>query len=469
MPKIFKDFSKLFYVDLRSLAITRIALSLLIIIDLFARFKDLENHYTDNGVLPVEAYYELHWQKFYLSLHALSGNYYFELFLFIAALIFACMLLFGFKTRMSTVISWFLLISLQTRNPLVLTGGDTLLRCLMFWAIFTPWGERFSIDSNFKSDCNKVLNTVFSWGALAFIIQIAFMYISSAILKDSPEWRNDYTAIYYALSIGQFNYLLGPFIYRFPLLMKVITFSVFWLEMVGIFIFFVPYKNSLFRIIGLILFIFFQLGLFFTMSLGLFPWVCIASLFIFLPSIFWKKLPGFEIRLKIFFEKIYTKLFYNSRCRFFMQPDLKKIHALFLILVFIFLAILVNNRNFKITEVPRDLFFIIRTVRLDQKWNLFAPEPYKTDGWYVISGKLENGNIVDVLRKEGKINWASPNDRHSDYPTYRWRKYMRNLYLKMYKENRHYYAKYICRKWNKDKAGKPKLKYLDIYYVLEWT
>jgi len=44
------------------------------------------------------------------------------------------------------VISWFLLISLQNRNPIVLQGGDILLRMLAFWAMFVPLNAYFSLD-----------------------------------------------------------------------------------------------------------------------------------------------------------------------------------------------------------------------------------------------------------------------------------------------------------------------------------
>ena len=49
---------QLFGLDLRSLALFRIGLALLIIIDLIKRSKDLTAHYTDFGILPRAALLE---------------------------------------------------------------------------------------------------------------------------------------------------------------------------------------------------------------------------------------------------------------------------------------------------------------------------------------------------------------------------------------------------------------------------
>ena len=54
---------QLFGIDLRSLAIFRIGIAAIVVIDLICRAADLEAHYTDVGVLPVDAVteYALEW------------------------------------------------------------------------------------------------------------------------------------------------------------------------------------------------------------------------------------------------------------------------------------------------------------------------------------------------------------------------------------------------------------------------
>ena len=211
------------------------AFGILLLADLFIRSRFLKDFYTDEGLLNLYALKRIYEGNYYTSIHAISGDYYVQLFIFLLAVLFAFFLFIGFFTRIAAIISWALLVSLNLRNPLLLHGGDILFRCLLFWGIFTPWAERFSVDSYFKKiKIDK--NFIFSIGAFAFILQILIMYLFTGMLKTGDPWRQDFTAIYYALSIEHFSFLLGPYIYKFPQLMKGLTFSIIWIELLGPFL-----------------------------------------------------------------------------------------------------------------------------------------------------------------------------------------------------------------------------------------
>ena len=69
-----RQLRRLFGIDLRNLALFRIGLGAILLIDLAIRFQDLQAHYTDAGVLPRESasdYYASTWRW---SLHQLSGE-----------------------------------------------------------------------------------------------------------------------------------------------------------------------------------------------------------------------------------------------------------------------------------------------------------------------------------------------------------------------------------------------------------
>jgi hypothetical protein len=38
------------------------------------------------------------------------------------------------------------------RNPYILSGGDVLLRVVVFWAMFLPLGDRYSLDAYYGTD-----------------------------------------------------------------------------------------------------------------------------------------------------------------------------------------------------------------------------------------------------------------------------------------------------------------------------
>ena len=91
----------LFSFDLRSLALFRVGLALLILGDLIHRSFDLRAFYTDFGVLP--RWVLMQNSDHCLSLHALSGSLVFQVILFLIAGGFALMLLAGYRTRLATV------------------------------------------------------------------------------------------------------------------------------------------------------------------------------------------------------------------------------------------------------------------------------------------------------------------------------------------------------------------------------
>ena len=147
--------------DLRSLALFRMCAALVVLADLALRARDLRAHYTDDGVLP-QAYFLV--DKTRWSLHLLSGSAYFQAALFVLAAVFALLLLVGYRTRLATFVTWLLLLSLQSRNWMILNSGDVVLRLTLFWSLFLPLGARFSVDSLFANDTDRnQINLTCQW------------------------------------------------------------------------------------------------------------------------------------------------------------------------------------------------------------------------------------------------------------------------------------------------------------------
>jgi len=117
-----------FDVDTRSLAAVRIALGLIVLVDLIHRAPYIEMFYTDNGAYPFAAYELTYTQYNGLSIHALSGDLWFQQLLFVIAALFAVAFVLGYRTRLVGAISLVLLFSLHARNPALLNGGDRLVR-----------------------------------------------------------------------------------------------------------------------------------------------------------------------------------------------------------------------------------------------------------------------------------------------------------------------------------------------------
>ena len=104
--------------DLRSLALFRIALGAVLLGDLITRAFDLTVFYTDFGVLPRAALLDKFVPAQRFSVHLMSGQFVFQAALFLIAGVFAVMLSFGIRTRLATFASWFMLVSNAFRRRL---------------------------------------------------------------------------------------------------------------------------------------------------------------------------------------------------------------------------------------------------------------------------------------------------------------------------------------------------------------
>lgn len=302
---------ELFGADLRSLAALRIGTASLVLWDLFQRSQDLVAHYTDFGVLPRTAAFDALYSRWMLSLHFMNGTWEFQALLVLIAAVFAFALLVGYKTRLATIISWILLISLDARNVLLAQGADTLLRLVLFWAIFLPWGARVSVDSGVNPLWKKVPYQCLTWGTFAYQMQIVFMYWFSALFKKAPEWRTEGTAIYYTLSIDSLTSSVGQYLLQFPDVMKGLTHTVFWFEIIGPALLFFPVFTGLIRTLVSFCFIVMQIGFGLCLVLGLFPWISAVCMIAFLPSWFWEKVVNSLRRAES-----QVKIYYDQDCGF---------------------------------------------------------------------------------------------------------------------------------------------------------
>lgn len=300
---------QLFGLDVRALAAARAALALLILADLGQRSRSIFAHYDDWGTFP-RAYLLSDFANYYnISLHMISGAWFIQLILFMIAAIFALMLLVGYKTRLATVASWVLLLSLHNRNPLVSQAGDEILRLGLFWGMFLPWGATLSVDAASKAlpPPKKIVTSV---ATAAILIQVALIYFGAGIFKSSEVWLTQGQAAYVALNLDGFTTPLGAAFLNWPSLLTFISRGTYLLEVYGPFLLFAPLATYYFRLMVIAALALFHLGIITTLKIGLFPWIDIASLIFFLPPLFWDAITQHLRKISRYPLEIY----YDSEC-----------------------------------------------------------------------------------------------------------------------------------------------------------
>ena len=80
-----------------------------------------------------------------------------------------------------------LLTSLQSRNPIVLNGGDAILRLLLFWSMLLPLGARWSLDAARAG--RRPPDVVTGGAAAALLLQVVFIYVFTGLKKSGATWN----------------------------------------------------------------------------------------------------------------------------------------------------------------------------------------------------------------------------------------------------------------------------------------
>lgn len=436
--------------DLRALSIMRMGIALIVITDLLIRGSDLTAHYTDAGLWPTNLMHTFAWKPGNWSLHELSGSYTWALCLFILHFIFALFLLFGYKTKLATLLVWLLTISLHNRNLFVQQSGDDLLRLTLFWGLFLQWNTYYSLDA--KNKPNAVKQNVIA--NIGYLFLIASVYFFTVCLKTSPEWRSEGTAIYYSLSLEQLRLPIGDFLFQFPSIMKLLTWLVFLIEMAIPLLILCPSKKGNLRLIAFILLLMLHIGIGLTLYVGLFFVINIITGIGLVPKTVFDKI---ETKIKLTKKTISIRIQRSSPVKYI-------INSICLMAIVICLIINLSAVKWFNYELRQELWYPVNAFRLDQYWGMFSPSILKKDGWFVYHGMDSIGRQWDLYRNNEYVDYKKPNHIVKMYKSDRWRKLAENMQNDNYTFLRPQYCRYIIREWNKKHPTK-KMNMLNFYYM----
>ncbi|MFC4438474.1 MULTISPECIES: HTTM domain-containing protein [Natrialbaceae] len=421
-----------FTIDTRALAALRIALGSIILFDLLQRAAYIDVFYTDNGVHSVAAYETTYSQYTGLSLHAASGELWFQQFMFALAGLFALALILGYRTRLVGFVSLVLVFSLHARNPALLNGGDRLLRVLLLVALLTPLGERWSIDALRRGSART---SVVSFGTVALLAQPLAVFASNAYLKHGGESWYAGEAVRIALANDVMTVYLGNHLSAYPSLLEAFNWA--WILLLTGSIAFLLLTDGRTRAFFALVYIGSFAGMLVSLSVGLFPFVLTASVIPYLTAPFWDALarpipsrwldrrptaaqlgplgrPPVERRA---LDRL-QRNGYESLASFtveFGRSLVTVAGVLAIVWIVLFSASYAAG-----VDVPDE---IDHTHVDQQKWGLYAPDPSESYGWYVVEAELETGESVDAFRG-GNVTMDRPPDASQEYDTFRHRKYM---------------------------------------------
>jgi hypothetical protein len=129
--------------------------------------------------------------------------------------------LLGFRTRLAGVVSLVLTLGIMGRNPIYVSGADTVFRVMFVYLVLARSGHAYSIDNWLRcrrlrragkldergagsEDLAAIYRRIPAWPRLLIIVQLAVIYLWTGSAKTGHIWaRGD--SLYYALNLDHFN------------------------------------------------------------------------------------------------------------------------------------------------------------------------------------------------------------------------------------------------------------------------
>jgi hypothetical protein len=390
------------------------ALGAVVLLDILLRSRDLQAFYGDQGVLSRSLYFQQSWEWWVYHLFLASGTTGGLLVLFAVWAAAATCLMVGYQTRWAGLITWYFVASIQLRNPLVMDGGDDLLRLLLFWTPFLPLSARWSVDARRHPEWAALPNAYRSLATLGVTFQIFVLYFFAAHLKTGDDWWKTRDALYYALSIDQFATGLGRWLTAYPDLLRLLTSGALILEygLALLVLFGARWLSA--RAVFFVLAVSFHLLIACTLHFGIFMLIVICGLMAFFPSAWLDRLSPPETPA--------SQPAGALPAGYRLSRPTQAFCAGIVVMIGIFNHYSIDH----VQRIPPWSRWVMDLTFEQQHWHFFAPYPFKEEGWFVLEVTLADGAVVDGW-DNGNTMDGKPVSVASRFPNQRWRRWLQNL------------------------------------------
>ncbi len=401
-------------VDARPLGLFRIGFGALMLKEALYHIFLASTFYSDSSIVPRAALDQTVFSGRFSLMSGLAESWMAIAFFILWALV-ALGLLLGWQTRVMSLLNFVLLLSMINRDPFLVTGAEIAMIALAFWSLFLPLGRCYSLDARRSPQPP----TAYAFPVRMIQIQVALVYIFTAIFKlEGQSWPNGY-AIYMALQVRLYTFPLGDwFLANAPFgLLQILTFLTLVIEAGIVPLVFAPILQPYLRAIGLLLGVALHIGIGLLMAIPNFPLVMLTSYLLFFDSRWVNALEQWIQKAtdeRMQFSKMRAecadKTVERKGCggllagmaRGTMQGGYRAALAAFLLFCMTVIIwgnllnddVLANNLN--LNPMPPDWNTALLSLELSQTWSLFAPEPLQHDGWFILAGTFTDGRVVDV-------------------------------------------------------------------------
>ncbi len=392
--------------DLRALGMFRIIVGLNLIYNILRyRLFYIREFYTADGLMPRAEIARLYGEHFTL-IDWLHEPWMVSIFM-VLGLIIAAFYTLGFRPALTGFLGFIWLWSIIHYNPFLSHGVEFLIEVSLFWGMFLPLGERFSL---FKPARPVDKQVVWDLPVFAILFQIAIIYLTSTITKTGEFWR---AGVAVESVMGDLTHagLLSGWLAQLPGLCKFLSYATLVIEGAIPLLIFSPIKNGYARLTAAVLLFGLHVSLGLSMEVGPFYLITTGFAVLLLPKMVWDKL---KVPADYNFGQIHWT-------KYTFQPDvrqrliLKRVIALGIIGVLV-LAFQKNLAKWRYNSywsdtiknnAVLDVVARLKTPLIGvsgifrQSWWLFAPDPHKDMGCVIMTGILPDGKVIDL--HSGKV------------------------------------------------------------------
>jgi hypothetical protein len=457
--------------DIAPVALFRILYGLQLLNWFWQLYPNLTAFFTDDGIFPRRQLLAFHPER--LSLLSLVGEWWQVALIWAFSCVVALALTVGWRTRLASFLAFVLIVSFQWRNPLILDGSDLVFRFMPLWLMFTDAGALYSIDALRRPQPP----TGRGWALPVRILelQVAWIYLATGIEKVGGSlWVNG-TAAYYALQLEHtFGRWWARPIALQPVLVKLISWAALAVELGFLPLAMIPSRVT--RIIVVVGAAGLHFGILTLMNVGNFPVIMLSTLVLFLPPTWIRaivdrtegalqaRVPLAALRWRERFIVFAAgRLPLTARQSVRSNELLRRSTALALVVFALFVFSTAVPFQLDVLRPSGDPAGLVRFLSLDQRWDMFSPDPARADGWLLAPARLMDGTTFD-LYTGGPVDDRS--ERYSDPLYTRWVKVHERIANAGYGDYRLEYARYFCREHNLHlRPGQVPLDSFELIYI----
>lgn len=459
--------------DLAPLSLFRILYGIQLFNWIWQLYPDLSAFFTDEGILPRRALMVTFADRF--SLLNVLGEWWQVVIFWVLAIVVAALLTVGWRSRLMSFFAFVVVVSFSFRQPLMLDGSDLVFRFVPLWMMFSDPGARYSLDALARSSRGELTGHGFALPVRILELQVAWIYLATGLEKMAGTMWPSGIAAYYSLQLEHtFGRAWAKPIATNVFLAHVISWGTLAFELAFLPLAMVPARVA--RLIAVAMAASLHLGILVLMNVGNFPVIMLSALVLFLPAQWVDELVAdvasrFRMRVRPRVVALADGVAHTAAHALppaiVLPKGIRRLDrrvgagALVALAAVAFLTAVPSTLDFARPKGP--LMGVLRFFALDQRWDMFSPEPARSDGWLKIPATFSTGATLDLVTG-GPI--TDRDERYSDPLYSRWTKITERIASTAYTDYRLEYGRSICRLHNlRLGRGDVPISSFDIHYV----